>query len=144
MDDRLWEWMTFCPTDIRILEKDLINSLLYAYRWADNYREKWKWVTKIYLYVHIYNAIFQKYNFKISNTKTKNDHHRGESYTKKVYLLYNVFVQVSHFNCLGCDISYTKHKDVEENLNFSYICGTTRRLLKIKTQWGRYSSFIRP
>ena len=47
----------------------------------------------------------------------------------------SVLEQVSHFNYLGCDISYRKDNDIESKLKkISCTYGTIRRLLKNKTQ----------
>lgn len=43
--------------------------------------------------------------------------------------------QVSHFNYLGCDVTYGYSKDIQTKINrFSHVCGTISRYIKNKTR----------
>ena len=78
--------------------------------------------------IYTLRTLCQKYNFKISNTKTKVMDFLGENSVRtKIIIDNSVLEQVSHFNYLGCDISYRKDNDIKRMLNtFSYTCGTIR------------------
>lgn len=53
----------------------------------------------------------------------------------KILVNGNILEQVSHFNYLGCDISFKYEKDIEKKVNrFQMICGTIGRTLGRKTR----------
>ncbi|KAJ4447044.1 hypothetical protein ANN_09033 [Periplaneta americana] len=53
----------------------------------------------------------------------------------KIIVNGNILEQVSHFNYLGCDISFNYEKDIEKKVNrFQMICGTIGRTLGRKAR----------
>jgi hypothetical protein len=53
----------------------------------------------------------------------------------KIVIDNKIMEQVSHFNYLGCDVSYNYDADLQIKLNkFQYMCGTIKRTLTNKTR----------
>ena len=46
-----------------------------------------------------------------------------------------IIEQVSHFQYLGCDITFEEEQDINKKINtYQHICGTIRRTIKGKTR----------
>lgn len=85
--------------------------------------------------LQLYNTM-ATYNLLISNTKTKVMAFIGKQPIRSKIIINNAAIeQVSHFNYLGCEVSYNKDNDVIQKLyKFQYMCGTISRTLKNKTR----------
>ena len=62
----------------------------------------------------------------------------------KIVIENEVIEQVSHFNYLGCDLTYEYENEVQQKLHkFQYICGTLRKILRKKTRKETQLKFYR-
>lgn len=75
------------------------------------------------------------YNLRISKKKTKVMAHRGKFPVRsKIVVEDQILEQVSHFEYLGCNVSWDVDRDIEKKVNkFQSICGTINRTLQNKT-----------
>lgn len=77
--------------------------------------------------VYLLNNTSKKYNCEISTAKTKIIAFQGrDSLRSKICNL----AQITHFKCLGCDITYKYDRDIDNKIaTFSRMCGTINRTL---------------
>lgn len=132
IDDLVLKWKDEIQTAIKIESNTPLNTLLYAddqiiiQETEDNLQRA--------VYRLSQNAIF--YNLTISANKTKIMAFKGKNPVRsKIIVNGNILEQVSHFNYLGCDISFNYEKDIEKKVNrFQMICGTIGRTLGRKAR----------
>lgn len=78
----------------------------------------------------------EDYNLSISTHKTKVMAHSGKFPIRTKIIVDNKpLEQVSHFDYLGCNITYDVDRDINNKISkFQWICGTINRTLKNKTR----------
>jgi hypothetical protein len=83
----------------------------------------------------LYNTTLA-YNLEISSNKSKVMAFEGKHPRRSKIVIDNKIIeQVSHFNYLGCDVSYNYDADLQIKLNkFQYMSGTIKRTITNKTR----------
>lgn len=128
---RIWKENNVAP-GIELGPSQYLNTMLFA----DDQVIIQDKEDKLQMAVHRLHQLSKLYNLRISKTKTKTMAFLGSNPIRtKIVIEDQVLEQVSHFQYLGCDITYDEDKDIKNKVNtFQRICGTIRRTLKNKTR----------
>ena len=140
IDDIIKTWKKEVNPGIPLNRNDYLNVLLYADDVAiiqNNEEDLQRSVYKLY---QLGNA----YNLRISKKKTKVMAHRGKFPVRsKIVVEDQILEQVSHFEYLGCNVSWDVDRDIEKKVNkFQSICGTINRTLQNKTTKENWRSHL--
>lgn len=132
IDDLVREWKTIVSTGIKLNHHVHLNLLLFA----DDLTIIQASEDDLQRAVHKLNQLCLHYNLTISIKKTKVMAHRGKFPVRTKIIMDNQpLEQISHFEYLGCNISYEVDHDIENKINkFQRICGTINRTLRNKTR----------
>jgi hypothetical protein len=132
IDDLNREWKLLVNPGIQISPTVWINSMLFA----DDQVILQESEEELQRAMYQLSKISAKYNMKVSTSKTKVMAFWGKYPRRSKIVVENKIVeQVSHFNYLGCDVTYNEDKDCDKKLHkFQAICGTIRRTLQRKAR----------
>ena len=125
-------WKSRFNRGIQLDRNTLLNSILYA----DDLVLLVEREDDLQMGIHLLQQDCNKYDMKISVSKTKTMAFCGKYMIRtKITLNNKPLEQVNNFQYLGCNMSNTYNKDLEQKVNkFSRICGTISRTLKNKTR----------
>lgn len=132
IDDMVRQWKHDISVGIRLAPSNTyINTLMFA----DDQVILQKSEDDLQHSVYRLYQICKVYNLEISEKKTKVMAFKGKFPVRsKIVINGNIIDQVSHFNFLGCDISYEYENDVDNKLHkYQRMCGTIHRQLGNKT-----------
>lgn len=132
IDDITKEWKKVVKPGLKISKKTHINALLFA----DDLAIIQETEDDLQRSLHQLNNLCKTYNMKISYNKTKVMAFKGTYPVRTKIIIDNRPIeQVSHFNYLGCDVSYNYDNDITNKLHkYQYICGTIYRSLRNKVR----------
>jgi hypothetical protein len=113
MDDLIREWKAKVSSGICINQNTVVNIMIFAGNQVVIQTSE----EELQTLVHLLRQLCNTYNLKMPLKKTKTiafwGSHRART---KVINEGHILEQVSHFWCLGCEISYACEKDVESKL----------------------------
>ena len=127
MDDMIREWKKMVPSGIYLGNHVYLNLLLYADDQViiqENEDDLQRSIYKL-------NQLCKEYNFHISLQKTKIMAFKGSvPIRSKIVLDDQVLEQISHFNYLGCDVTYLDNHEITNRVHkFQVICGCVNKTL---------------
>ncbi|KAJ4429720.1 hypothetical protein ANN_21924 [Periplaneta americana] len=133
LDDLIKEWKMEVNPGIKISKDTFLNVLMFA----DDVILIQDSEEKLQYAIHKLHLLGKEdYNLSISTHKTKVMAHSGKFTIRTKIIVDNKPIeQVSHFDYLGCNITYDVDRDIDNKISkFQWICGTINRTLKNKTR----------
>ena len=146
LDEILKEWKQKVHKGINLGRSRTLNVLMFA----DDIVLIFDTEDRLQKAVYELNKICKEYNMIISENKTKIMAFQGRNPVRsKIIIEDSILEQVSHFQYLGCDITYKHDQDVDKKIQkFQAVCGTIKRTFKNKvrqeTQLRYYSVMALP